>query len=91
MRNTLTTLNNMKQSGDKIAMLTCYDASFAALSTRRCRYLLVGDSLGMVCQGHEIDAAGESVADVQYHTGCVASGDRSVHCSWPTCRSDLSR
>ncbi|MEA5098366.1 MAG: 3-methyl-2-oxobutanoate hydroxymethyltransferase, partial [Burkholderiaceae bacterium] len=44
----------LKNRGEKITMLTCYDASFAALMDRcGVETLLVGDSLGMVCQGHE--------------------------------------
>ena len=74
MRNTLTTLNNMKQSGDKITMLTCYDASFAAvLDAAGVDTLLIGDSLGMVLQGHD-STLRVTLRDVEYHTGCVARG-----------------
>ena len=49
----------MARDGQKIAMLTAYDASFAALCDRAgVDVLLVGDSLGMVIQGHDVDAAG---------------------------------
>ncbi|MFP3499285.1 3-methyl-2-oxobutanoate hydroxymethyltransferase, partial [Pseudomonas sp. SIMBA_059] len=45
---TLTTLNGLKAKGEKITMLTCYDATFAkAASQAGIEVLLVGDSLGM--------------------------------------------
>ena len=51
---TLTTLQSLKQSGEKIAMLTCYDATFAKVACQAgVDVLLVGDSLGMVLQGHD--------------------------------------
>src|SRR6185295_4789370 len=54
MRITLSTLQKMAQDGIKIAMLTCYDASFAAvLEEGGVDTMLVGDSLGNVLQGHE--------------------------------------
>ena len=54
MRKTHTTLQTMRDKGEKIAVLTCYDASFATLlETNGVEVLLVGDSLGMVIQGHE--------------------------------------
>ena len=49
---TLNTLKKMKADGEKIAMLTCYEASFAALMNRAgVEILLIGDSLGMTVQG----------------------------------------
>jgi 3-methyl-2-oxobutanoate hydroxymethyltransferase len=72
MRITLTTLQKMAQEGNKIAMLTCYDASFAAvLEEAGVESLLIGDSLGMVLQGHE-STLPVSLRDVVYHTACVA-------------------
>ena len=72
---TLTTLNTMRQQGKKIAMLTCYDASFAALMDRcGVDILLIGDSLGMVAQGHH-STLPVSTADMVYHTTCVARGN----------------
>ncbi len=66
------------QQGQKIAMLTCYDASFAALMDRcGVDVLLVGDSLGMVCQGHA-STLPVSVADIAYHTASVARGNQSA-------------
>ena len=72
---TLSTLSNMRQQGEKIAMLTCYDASFASMMDRcGVDMLLIGDSLGMVCQGHD-STLPVSNADVAYHTACVARGN----------------
>ncbi len=74
MRTTLTRLNAMRASGEKIAMLTCYDASFAALlEAAGVDVLLVGDSLGMVVQGRETTLP-VSLAEMVYHTECVARG-----------------
>ena len=54
MRYTLTRFRQMHEQGERIAMLTCYDASFAALCDESgVEILLVGDSLGMVIQGHD--------------------------------------
>ena len=67
-------LAKMRAAGDKIAMLTCYDASFAALcDSQGVDVLLVGDSLGMVLQGHD-STLPVSVADMAYHTAAVARG-----------------
>ena len=53
-RVTISTLDNMKASGDKFVMITAYDASFAKLAIEAgADTILVGDSLGMVLQGHE--------------------------------------
>jgi 3-methyl-2-oxobutanoate hydroxymethyltransferase len=58
----------------KLAMLTCYDAAFAAtLDEAGVDMILVGDSLGMVVQGHD-STLPVTVADVAYHTACVARG-----------------
>ena len=74
MRITLSTLQKMTQDGDKITMLTCYDASFAALlETAGVETLLIGDSLGNVLQGHETTLP-VSLRDIVYHTACVARG-----------------
>jgi 3-methyl-2-oxobutanoate hydroxymethyltransferase len=74
MRTTLTTLNKMVQDGDKITMLTCYDASFAAVcDAAGVDTLLIGDSLGMVLQGHD-STLPVTLTDVAYHTACVARG-----------------
>ena len=58
----------------KLAMLTCYDASFAAtLDAAGIDIILIGDSLGMVVQGHD-STLPVTVADVAYHTVCVVRG-----------------
>jgi 3-methyl-2-oxobutanoate hydroxymethyltransferase len=58
----------------KLAMLTCYDAAFAAtLDAAGVDILLIGDSLGMVVQGHD-STLPVTVADVAYHTAAVARG-----------------
>lgn len=74
MRTTLTQLHALHTQAQKIAMLTCYDASFAALlEAQGVDVLLVGDSLGMVLQGHETTLP-VTLADMVYHTACVARG-----------------
>lgn len=75
---TVTSLQALRNAGEKIAMLTCYDASFSALMDRcGVEVLLVGDSLGMVCQGHA-STLPVSVADIAYHTACVARGNQTA-------------
>ena len=74
----------MKQEGRKIAMLTAYDASFAALADRvGVDVLLVGDSLGMVIQGRP-STLGVTLDDTLYHTRCVVAG-----CARPLVIADL--
>jgi len=76
LRITLTSLQKMAQDGQKIAMLTCYDSSFATLlEAAGVECLLVGDSLGNVLQGHE-STLPVTLADVSYHTACVARGSQ---------------
>jgi 3-methyl-2-oxobutanoate hydroxymethyltransferase len=76
MRITLTTLQKMAQEGSKIAMLTCYDASFAVvLEEAGVDSLLIGDSLGNVLQGHE-STLPVTLRDIVYHTECVARGSK---------------
>jgi 3-methyl-2-oxobutanoate hydroxymethyltransferase len=71
---TLATLQNMKASGEKIAALTCYDASFAVLVDQAdTDVVLVGDSLGMVIQGHDTTVP-VTMNDVVYHCRAVARG-----------------
>lgn len=73
----LATLREMKARGEKISMLTCYDATFAhAMSGAGVDALLIGDSLGMVLQGHN-STLPVTVADMAYHTSCVARGNQS--------------
>lgn len=67
-------LAQLTQNGQKIAMLTCYDATFSKLcAAAGVDILLVGDSLGMVLQGAE-NTLQVSMQDMVYHTRCVASG-----------------
>jgi 3-methyl-2-oxobutanoate hydroxymethyltransferase len=74
MRKTLTTLQSMRDKHEKIAMLTCYDSSFASLlENNGIDVLLIGDSLGMVLQGRESTLA-VTIDAMTYHTSCVASG-----------------
>lgn len=76
MRITLNTLQKMREDGEKIAVLTCYDASLAVvLENAGVEVLLVGDSLGMVLQGHE-STLPVTLADMAYHTSCVARGSK---------------
>jgi len=78
MRTTLTKLQTMRDKDEKIAVLTCYDASFAALlETQGTDVLLVGDSLGMVLQGHE-NTLSVTLDDMAYHTGCVVRGAKQA-------------
>jgi 3-methyl-2-oxobutanoate hydroxymethyltransferase len=78
MRTTLSNLQGMRDKGEKIAVLTCYDASFAALlEAQGVDVLLVGDSLGMVLQGHETTLP-VTLDDMVYHTGCVARGSKQA-------------
>ena len=75
---TIPSLLSQRQKGDKIAMLTCYDASFAALMDRcGVDIILVGDSLGMVCQGHS-STLPVTIPDIAYHTASVARGSKTA-------------
>ncbi len=70
----VSTLRRMKSDGEPIACLTAYDASFAQLvDIAGVDLILVGDSLGMVIQGHETTVP-VTVADMVYHTRMVARG-----------------
>ncbi len=72
----VSTLAKMKNDGVPIACLTAYDASYAALiDAARVDLILVGDSLGMVIQGHDTTVP-VTVEDVIYHTRAVARGVR---------------
>lgn len=71
---TAATLLKFKQEGKKFTSLTAYDASFAAaFDEEGIDALLVGDSLGMVLQGHD-DTLPVTVDDIVYHTRCVRRG-----------------
>lgn len=65
-----------RAEGHKLVMLTCYDASFArVLDDNGCDLILIGDSLGMVVQGHA-STLPVTVDDIVYHTANVARGAR---------------
>ena len=73
---TIHTLRAMKESGERIAMLTAYDATFARLLDESgVDILLVGDSLGMVIQGHETTLP-VTLDEMIYHCRAVARGAR---------------
>jgi len=70
----LGTLHKMTQEGEKIACITCYDASFAVLcDAADADLVLVGDSLGMVLQGHDTTVP-VTMDDIIYHSKAVARG-----------------
>eukprot|EP01037_Dinobryon_pediforme_P025947 gene25947-28298_t len=75
---TLPRLLEMRSADVKIAMLTCYDASFASLMDKSgVDMLLVGDSLGNVCQGHSTTLS-VTIADIAYHTASVVRGNQTA-------------
>ena len=76
-------LSEMRARGEKITMLTAYDATFAAVADAAgVECILVGDSLGMVCQGLP-STVGVSLETMCYHTESVARGIRRVQgTSW---------
>jgi 3-methyl-2-oxobutanoate hydroxymethyltransferase len=68
---TISTLDRMKAAGEKIAVITSYDASFTRqIEQAGMDVILVGDSLGMVVQGHE-STLPVTVGDMVYHTANV--------------------
>lgn len=83
-RITTATLRRMKPAGQRIVCLTAYDATFAACLERAgVEVVLVGDSLGMVIQGHPTTLP-VRLRDMVYHTRCVARG-----CQWPLLMADM--
>ncbi|MFZ5537395.1 MAG: 3-methyl-2-oxobutanoate hydroxymethyltransferase [Pseudomonadota bacterium] len=75
---TLVDLRGMKSRGERMVCLTAYDASLARLvEAAGAEMVLVGDSLGMVVQGHDTTLP-VTLDEVIYHTRCVARGLRSV-------------
>ena len=77
-------LARMRVAGDKIAMLTSYDATFAHLcDAAGVDSILVGDSLGMVLQGHD-STLPVTIDNIAYHTACVVRG-----CSRPQIIADM--
>src|SRR6185312_13143496 len=81
---TLSTLARMKADGRKIASLTCYDASFAVLLDEAdVDVVLVGDSMGMVIQGHDTTVP-VTMDHIVYHTRAVARGLHRPFMSYPS-------
>jgi 3-methyl-2-oxobutanoate hydroxymethyltransferase len=77
-RLTLTQCRQMKKDGNKLAMLTAYDASFSAVIEQAgIEVILVGDSLGMVIQGQE-STLPVTVDDIVYHTQNVIRGSEQA-------------
>ena len=75
---TLHRLAAMRAAGEKIAMLTCYDASFARLlDDAGVDVLLIGDSLGMTLQGRD-STLPVTLDEMAYHVQCVARGNRTA-------------
>ncbi|WP_435950045.1 3-methyl-2-oxobutanoate hydroxymethyltransferase [Psychrobacter sp. DM8] len=76
---TLSTLKKFKKDGTKFTCLTCYDAMFARMMNKaEIDTILIGDSLGMVVQGHD-STLPVSVDDMVYHTANVArSNDKAL-------------
>ncbi len=73
-RLTLSHFHKMREQDEKIVMLTSYDASFAQISEAAgVEILLIGDSLGMVCQGHD-STLPVTMDQTEYHTRMVARG-----------------
>ena len=76
---TIQTLRQMKERGERIAMLTAYDATFARLLDEAgTDVLLVGDSLGMVVQGHDTTLP-VTLEEIAYHCRAVVRGARRAH------------
>ena len=79
-------LRERKRRGEKIAVLTAYDATMARILDRAgVDVLLVGDSVGVVVLGHE-HTLPVTLDDMLHHTRAVARG-ASARSWWPTCRS----
>lgn len=75
---TVRTLQQCKNEGRKFSVLTAYDATFAhQISSAGVDAILVGDSLGMVVQGHD-STLPVTVDDIVYHTACVARGNQGA-------------
>ena len=74
----VTDLQKMKNTGEKIAMLTCYEAGFSrAMVAAQVDTILVGDSLGMVVQGHT-STLPVTIEDIIYHTQNVARQNQTA-------------
>ncbi|MGZ5651976.1 MAG: 3-methyl-2-oxobutanoate hydroxymethyltransferase, partial [Usitatibacter sp.] len=77
-RLTILQLQERARTGEKLVMLTCYDASFAQVSEAAgVEMLLVGDSLGMVIQGHD-STLPVTLDEAEYHVRCVTRVSRKA-------------
>ncbi len=75
---TLQTLRDLKQRGERFSCLTCYDAAFAsAMARAEVEVILIGDSLGMVVQGHS-STLPVTHQDIAYHTAAVARANQAA-------------
>ncbi|MDF1779869.1 MAG: 3-methyl-2-oxobutanoate hydroxymethyltransferase [Alcanivoracaceae bacterium] len=75
---TLRTLQQCKLDGKKFSVLTAYDATFShQISSAGIDVMLIGDSLGMVLQGHD-STLPVTTADIAYHTAAVARGNQGA-------------
>lgn len=75
---TLSTLNKFKKDGTKFTCLTCYDAMFARMMEKaQIDTILIGDSLGMVVQGHD-STLPVTVDDMTYHTANIARSNKQA-------------
>ena len=73
---TINTLRELKEAGEKFSVLTCYDSTFSTrINEAGVEVMLVGDSLGMVLQGHD-STLPVTVADIAYHTQAVKRGNQ---------------
>lgn len=71
-KQTLHSIQKLKDNGEPIAVLTAYDSSFSKLiSEQGVEIILIGDSLGMVMQGHD-STVPVSMKNMVYHTQCVS-------------------
>lgn len=78
MKNTVVTIQQAKESGEKLTMLTAYDYSTAKLIDEAgINMILVGDSLGMVVLGYE-DTLSVTMEDMIHHTAAVARGAKNA-------------
>jgi 3-methyl-2-oxobutanoate hydroxymethyltransferase len=78
MRVTIPQLQERARSGEKLVMLTSYDASFAQISDAAgVDMLLIGDSLGMVIQGHD-STLPVTMDEMEYHVRCVVRGSQKA-------------
>ena len=76
---TLSTLNDLKEKSKKFACLTAYESTMASVISRSgVEIILVGDSLGMVIQGHD-STLPVTMDQLIYHLECVVNGNRGSH------------